>query len=59
MSPTRVVIGSILRDGLLKMTWSAIRIPAHQLQSGATVRIWRGIGQSNANDTYLDETIPA
>lgn len=34
-------------------------LPAHRLQPGATVRIWRGIGQSDASNIYLNEAIPA
>lgn len=34
-------------------------LPAHQLQPGATVRIWRGIGQSDASNIYLNEAMPA
>lgn len=34
-------------------------LPAHQLPPGAAVRIWRGIGQNDANNIYLNEPIPA
>lgn len=34
-------------------------LPAQRLQPGATVRIWRGIGQSDASNIYLNEAVPA